>query len=138
MTPAIQQRVTFNASPHQLFRLYMDSKQHSAATHGKAVVSQKAGGMFSAFDGMIKGKTLAMVPNRMIVQSWRAKHWSKADLDSILVLTFSKTKRGAHVDLLHANVPKHDHQGVTLGWESYYWKPWRAYLEQQVGKAGGK
>jgi len=36
MTRTIQQRVTFNASPERLFKLYTDSKQHSAATQGKA------------------------------------------------------------------------------------------------------
>ncbi len=130
MTPAIQQRVRFNVSPTRLFNLYMDSRQHSAATRAKAMVSRKVGGKFSAFDGVISGKMLAVVSNRLIVQSWRAKHWKKTDLDSTLVLKFSKTKDGTRIDLVHVNVPEHDHQGVKNGWVKYYWKPWRAYLEQ--------
>ncbi len=135
MTPAIQQRVEFNVSPAKLFALYMDSKEHSAATRAKAVVSKKVGGKFSAFDGMISGRFLAIVPKRMIAQSWRAKHWRKTDLDSILVLTFSKTRRGARIDLVHANVPEHDHDGVSQGWEKYYWTPWRAYLARRSDRA---
>lgn len=138
MTPAIQQRVRFKISPGRLFRLYLDSEQHSAATRAKAVVSKKAGGSFSAFDGMITGTILALIPNRMIVQSWRAKHWKNTDLDSVLVLTFSEVKHGAQIDLVHANVPLHDHKGVSRGWERYYWKPWRAYLDQRTGKAGAR
>ena len=136
MTPAIQQRVEFKVAPSRLFNLYLDSRRHSAATGAKAVVSKKVGGKFSAFDGTITGKILAIVPNRMIVQSWRAKQWKKTDLDSILVLTFSKTKQGARIDLVHADVPEHDHDGVSQGWEKYYWTPWRAYLEQRAGRAG--
>ncbi len=136
MTPAIQQRVEFNVAPARLFNLYLDSRQHSAATHAKAVVHRKVGSKFSAFDGVITGTLLAMIPNRMIVQSWRARHWKKTDLDSILVLTFSKTKGGARIDLVHVNVPEHDHRGVTQGWKKYYWKPWRAYLAQRAGRAG--
>jgi activator of HSP90 ATPase len=128
MTPAIQQRVRFNASPALLFKLYMDSRQHSASTHAKALVSQKVGGRFSAFGGVITGKMLAIVPNRMIVQSWRAKHWKITDLDSILVLKFIKVKEGTQINLVHVNVPEHDHDGVKKGWVKYYWKPWRAYL----------
>ncbi len=128
MTPAIQQRVRFNASPARLFKLYMDSRQHSASTHAKALVSQKVGGRFSAFGGVITGKMLAVVPNRMIVQSWRAKHWKITDLDSILVLKFIKVKEGTQINLVHVNVPEHDHDGVKKGWVKYYWKPWRAYL----------
>lgn len=128
MRSAIQQRVRFNASPARLFKLYMDSRQHSASTHAKALVSQKVGGRFSAFGGVITGKMLAVVPNRMIVQSWRAKHWKITDLDSILVLKFIKVKEGTQINLVHVNVPEHDHDGVKKGWVKYYWKPWRAYL----------
>jgi len=138
MTSAIQQRVRFKASPAHLFNLYMDSGQHSTATHAKAVVSRKVGGKFSAFDGVITGKMLAIVPNRMIVQAWRAKHWRKADLDSILVLQFSKVESGTQIDLVHVNVPAHDHDGVKEGWVRYYWKPWRAYLAQGQGRSDGQ
>jgi len=135
MTPAIQLRVRFNVSPARLFRLYMDSGQHSAATGAEAVVSTKVGGKFSAFGGMITGRMLAIVPNRMIVQTWRAKHWKKTDLDSTLVLTFGKITDGTQIDLVHVNVPEHDHDGVTKGWEKYYWGPWRAFLEKGAGRA---
>lgn len=138
MTSAIQQRVRFNVSPARLFKLYMDSRQHSAATHAKAMVSRKVGGKFSAFDGVITGKMLAIVPDRMIVQVWRAKHWRKTDLDSVLVLKFSKIKDGTQIDLVHVNVPEHDHKGVKDGWVRYYWKPWRAYLSQGQSRSRGR
>ena len=138
MTPAIQQRVRFNVPPARLFNLYMDSRQHSAATRAKAVVSRRVGGKLSAFDGTLSGKFLAIVPNRMIVQSWRSKHWKETDLDSILVLTFSETRRGGQIDLVHANVPAHDHDGVTRGWEKYYWKQWRGYLKHGARTPGAQ
>ena len=131
MIKVIQQTVTFPASPEQLFEIYIDSKKHSAATGAKATVSRKAGGKFTAFDGMLSGKNLVVIPNRMIVQAWRGAHWKKTDLDSILILRFSKTKAGGRVDLVHVNVPDHDHAGVTKGWPKFYWKPWRAYLKQK-------
>ncbi len=85
MTRAIQQSVEFSVSPKELFELYMDSKKHSAATGGPAKISRKAGGKFTAFGGMLRGKNLVIIPRRMIVQSWRATHWTAADADSILV-----------------------------------------------------
>ena len=57
MTRAIQQSVEFSVSPKELFELYMDSKKHSAATGGPAKISRKAGGKFTAFGGMLRGKT---------------------------------------------------------------------------------
>ncbi len=132
MTKAIQQSAEFKASPETLYETYMDSRRHSAATGAPARISRRVGGAFSAFEGAIGGKNLLLVPNRMIVQSWRAGHWNATDLDSVLVLTFSTCATGGCVDLVHVNVPEHDHRGVTDGWRKYYWVPWRAYFSRQA------
>ena len=130
MTKPIVQSVTFKASPKRLFQIYATAKLHSAATGANARISAKAGAKFTAFDGMLVGKNLLVVPGRMIVQAWRAAHWKKSDLDSILTLTFSKAPGGSRIDLVHVGVPQHDHKGVTQGWPKYYWKPWRDYLKR--------
>jgi uncharacterized protein YndB with AHSA1/START domain len=131
MTPAIQQSVEFSASPARLFEMYMDSKKHSAATGAPARISRKVGGAFTAWGPALQGKNLLIVPNRMVVQSWRSTMFNRGDPDSILVMTFSKTATGARVDIVHAGVPEQDHAGVTLGWPKYYWEPWRAYLAKR-------
>lgn len=128
MTKAIQQSVRFNASPETLYEMYVDSRKHSDATGAPAKLNRQAGSAFTAFGGMLRGRNLLVVPGKMIVQSWRSKDWNAADADSILILTFSRAGSGGRVDLVHANVPEHDHRGVTEGWQKYYWKPWRAYL----------
>ena len=131
MTKPIVQTVTFKALPEELFELYTQSKKHSAATGMKASVSAKVGGKFTAFDGMLAGRNLVVIPGRMIVQAWRATHWKDSDLDSILVLNFSKSRGRARIDLVHVGVPAHDHKGVTDGWPAYYWKPWKKYLSKR-------
>jgi activator of HSP90 ATPase len=128
MNGAIEQSVRFNASPAELFEMYLDSKKHSAATGGAARMSRKPGGKFTAWDGQLGGRNLLIVKNRMIVQAWRSTHWKASNTDSILILRFSKAPGGAQVDLTHVNVPEHDHAGVTEGWPKYYWEPWKKYL----------
>jgi activator of HSP90 ATPase len=128
MTRAIQQSIVLKASPEELFDTFLDSRKHTAATGMPAKVSRRTGGAFSAFGGKILGRTLMTVPGKMIVQSWRASQWKDEDLDSILVLRFSKAPGGGRIDLVHAGVPEHDHKGVTEGWPTFYWKPWKAYL----------
>jgi activator of HSP90 ATPase len=136
MTPVIEQTVSFpNVTPAELYELFMDSAKHSAATGMPAKVSRKLGGKWSAFGGMILGKTLALVPNRMIVQAWRSSTWKKSDSDSVLVVRFEKTKNGAAAYLAHIGVPSYDHKGVTEGWKKYYWEPWKKYLEARRRKA---
>jgi activator of HSP90 ATPase len=92
-----------------------------------ARINRKVGGHFRAFDGMLEGKTLLIVPDRQIVQFWRATHWKKEDW-SILMLTFSRVAGGAQIDLVHVGVPAYDQKGVRKGWPKYYWKPWKKYL----------
>jgi len=129
MTPVIEQSVSFSATPKTLYEFFMDSAKHTAATGMPAKVSGKAGGKWSAFGGMICGKNLVLIPNRMIVQAWRSAEWKKADPDSILIVSFEKAAGGdTTVHLVHVGVPSHDHQGVTQGWVKYYWEPWKAYL----------
>jgi activator of HSP90 ATPase len=123
----------FSVPPKRLFEIYTDSKKHSAATGSKASVSRKVGGEFAAFDDMLSGRNL-VIPNRLIVQAWRAAHWKKTDLDSILILNFSKVAGGGRIDLVHVNVPDYDYEGVSLGWPKYYWKPWKRYLKQRMRK----
>jgi activator of HSP90 ATPase len=134
VTKPIVQSVTFKASPEELFAMFTDSQKHSAATGGKAKVSARAGAKWTAWDGMLLGKNLVVVPGQMIVQAWRAAHWPVSDLDSILILHFSEAPGGGRIDLVHAGVPQHDHRGVTKGWPQYYWAPWKAYLKAQSAK----
>jgi activator of HSP90 ATPase len=131
MTPVIQAGAIYhNASPAMLYEFFMDSAKHSAATGMPAKISVKVGGKWHAFGGMIHGKTLALVPNKMIVQTWRSSGWKKTDPDSILVAQFEKSASGgATVYMTHIGVPEHDHKGVTQGWIKYYWQPWRKYLK---------
>jgi activator of HSP90 ATPase len=128
MTPTIQQSVRLPASPKQLFDTYLDSKKHSGVTGGKARISRKAGAKFTAWNGVLSGKNLLVVPSRMIVQAWRSVHFKRSNPDSILILEFSKAPGGGRIDLVHVNVPPQDHKGVKGGWPKYYWKPWKKYL----------
>jgi activator of HSP90 ATPase len=129
MPKTIQQTVVLPASPDQLFDMYLDPKQHAVITGGAVMISRGPGAEFRAFDGVLSGCILVVVPKRMVVQTWRASHWRADDLDSILVLTFYDDLSGGRIDLIHVNVADHDYEKVKGGWEKFYWTPWRRYLE---------
>lgn len=131
MRSVIKQSVVLPASPDQLFDTYLDPKRHSAFTGGPVKIGKKAGSAFDAFDGMLAGTMLALVPKRLIVQSWRSSNFKKKDLDSTLILEFSPHPKGGRIDLVHLDVPPQDYDGVTKGWQQYYWTPWRSYLAKK-------
>jgi activator of HSP90 ATPase len=124
ITKAIQQSVQFNAPAEELFEMYLDSKKHSAAPGGRARISRKVGGAFTAWEGELKGKNPVILPRKMIVQSWRAIHWQASDLNSMM-LRFSYAAGGGQVDIVHPGVPEHDHKGMSEGRPKYYWEPWK-------------
>ena len=128
MANVIQQGVVLPASPDRLYQMYLDPVIHAAMTGGPAQVGEAAGSPFSAFGGQLRGQILQTVPGRLIVQSWRSDDWKVDALDSTLILRFSADPEGGRIELVHVNVPDHDYEGVTEGWDTYYWTPWRAHL----------
>ncbi|HYA21287.1 MAG TPA: SRPBCC domain-containing protein [Burkholderiales bacterium] len=126
----IRQSMHFDASPDSLFDAYLSSRKHAAIVGSKVSISKAVGRRFAAFNGMLSGKNLLIIPKTFVVQSWRSRRWKKTDADSVLILMFSKTRRGAQIELVHVNVPEHDFLGVARGWHRYYWKPWLKYLKR--------
>jgi uncharacterized protein YndB with AHSA1/START domain len=116
------------ASPARLFRMYLDPKRHAGFTGAPVKIAARVGAPFSAFHGALSGTILQLVPNRLIVQSWRSSEFAKRDLDSTLILTFWPDQGGGRIELTHVNVADTDFAGVSEGWSKYYWTPWRAYL----------
>ena len=132
MPRTIQQSVILPAPAESLYDMYLDPGAHGAFTGSPVIISPQAGSEFHGFGDMLLGRMLHTVPKRLIVQSWRAKHWKPEDLDSVLVLTFWSEGHSGRIELVHVNVADHDFQGVNEGWEKYYWNPWREYLQKRT------
>lgn len=131
----ITQKVVFkNATPEQLYDMYMDSKLHTLLTGDTAKISSKEGSSYTAYGNYISGKNYRLIPGRFIVQSWRASDWKKSDLDSIFILQFEKQGNDAVLNMVHANVPDDQADGIKSGWTDFYWTPWKAFLAEQKAK----
>jgi activator of HSP90 ATPase len=131
MAKIVSQSVLLPASAKELYSSYLSPSRHGAITGGPVVVSPRAGSTFRAFGGALRGRMLQTIPGRLIVQSWRSSAFKKSDPDSTLIIRFTQNGKRARVDLVHVNVPDHDYAGVSKGWKSYYWKPWRKYLSRR-------
>ena len=111
--------------------MYLDPKEHAAFTGAPVKISARVGARFAAFQGALSGTILQLVPNRLIVQSWRSTQFARADLDSTLVLSFWPLRGQTRIELTHVNIADSDFAGVSEGWSKYYWIPWRAYLQRK-------
>ena len=131
MSRTIQLAVSLPASPERLYDMYLDAAEHAAFTGSPVTISDQPGATFSAFNDVLRGTILQVVPKRLIVQAWRSSNWGPADLDSTLILTFLPEPDGGRIELTQVNVVETDFAGVSSGWEKFYWTPWRAHLSRE-------
>jgi len=129
MSQVIQQTVTFNVPPHEVYEALMDSKKHAAFTGGKASLSRAVGGRISAYDNYITGKNIELVSDKKIVQDWRAVDWPEGYYSRI-TFEFTAVPDGTRLDFTHADVPEGTEKEFTQGWIDNYWEPMKRYLKK--------
>ena len=129
MRSVIRQSVVLPATGKRLFEMFVSPELHGAFTGLPVTIGDEPGAAFSAFDGALSGTILETVKPTLLVQSWRSVSFKETDPDSTLILQFDNhDEQSGIVNLIHLDVPEHDFEGVTNGWEKYYWTPWREYL----------
>lgn len=129
MTKTITQKILFKgSSAKDVYGVFMNSKKHAAATGAPAEISKKVGEKWKAHKGYLRGTTLLVKANTMVVQSWRTVGWKS---DSILTLHFTDTTEGCALTMVHALVPEDAAAHVKTGWTKMYWTPFKAYLKSQ-------
>jgi activator of HSP90 ATPase len=113
-TKTIKQTVAIKAGAHDVYEALMDSKKHAGFTGGEAVVSRKVGGKFTAYDGYAEGVNLELVPDKKIVQSWRASDWPEGHY-SRATFAFQATAGGTKLTFTQTDVPEEFAADVSRG-----------------------
>jgi len=130
MVETIEQSVELPAPAATLYRTYVDPRLHAAVTGAPVSIAEEPGSEFRAFNGMLSGRVLLTVTDQMVVQTWRSNQWAPEDPDSVLILRFADAgPASGAISLVHVGVAASDLEGVREGWNSYYWTPWREYLQ---------
>jgi activator of HSP90 ATPase len=119
-TRIIRQKVGFNATPHDVYEALMDSEKHAGFTESEAKVSRAVGGKMMAYDGYIRGENLELVPDRRIVQSWRASDWPKGHY-SKAIFEFRRSGEGTELSFRQEGVPEEQYDELAKGWHDFYW-----------------
>ena len=124
MSQTINQTVIFNASPHEVYEALMDEKIHARFTTNAAHISRQVGGTFTAYDGYISGKNIELIPDRKIVQEWRAVDW-KPEQISLVTFEFNAVPEGTQLVFTHSGLPAGTEDDFAQGWIDNYWEPMR-------------
>jgi uncharacterized protein YndB with AHSA1/START domain len=128
--PAIHQEVTFAATPEKVYAAYTDEKQHAAFTGAPATIASTEGGAWSCHNGGITGRMLTLIPNKLIVQAWRASGWPEGAF-SLVRIALEADGNGTKVVLDHDALPTEAVAHIDGGWHKMYWEPMTAYFAKK-------
>ena len=128
-TKTIKQSVTFKVTPHEVYEALMDSDKHSLFTGSKAKISREIGGKFTAFDGYSEGTNLELIPDKKIVQTWRASDWPEGHYSRVS-FSLKELEGGTRLTFTQTGVPEEQFEDISQGWRDYYWKPMKEMLEK--------
>ncbi len=129
MCKTIKHTVKFRASPEQIYRLLVDSRQHTALTGEKATIGRKVGDPFLTRNGRVSGINVDLSPGERIVQAWRHEDFPTG-IFSMASFQLTAAKDGGTVMVLtHRGVPKHLLAAVEKDWRECYWARIKTLLQ---------
>lgn len=131
---SIHQEPSFTASRARVYGALLDARRFDRVVelsgarkelHLPARSSQinpHPGGAFALFGGYINGRQVALVPDSLIVQAWRAESWPKGAY-SIARFELLEHEAGCRILFDHAGFPRGEAESLRSGWHEHYWEP---------------
>lgn len=121
---------TIKATAKEIYSAWLSSEGHTNMTGGGAYASDEIGAEFTAWDGYITGKNLALEPYKRILQSWRTSEFEEDKMDSQIELFLDKKDGQTELTLIHTNVPESG-EHYKKGWDTHYFQPMKAYFSKR-------
>ena len=137
---SIHQEPLFKASRKRLYAALTDAElfdkvvQLSDAMQGAkssvpTTIGSAEGGAFALFGGYVTGRQVALLPDQLIVQAWRAASWGPG-LYSIARFQLEDAGGGTKIIFDHGGFPKGQAEHLAAGWQANYWTPLAKLLSQ--------
>ncbi len=117
------------ASSKEIYETWLSSEGHTNMTGGEAIVSDKIGASFTAWDGYISGENISLESNHRIKQTWRSSQFKESEEDSIIEIILKETNGQTELTLIHSNVPDSG-EHYKKGWDEHYFQPMKLYFSK--------
>lgn len=128
----IKQTALIDATPLEVYEAYVDPRKHAAFTGQSATGAPKVGGRFTAGDGYITGKYLALERGKRVLHEWTTTEWPEGYPVSILELNLKAKGKKTELTMVHSKVPEEQVDYYAEGWKEYYWKPLQKYFAKKT------
>jgi hypothetical protein len=119
-------------APTTLYLDWLQCDQHGAMIGSTAKVDPQVGGKFSALNGSVSGKLLALDLGRRIVMSWRSTAFPKDASDSRVELTLEAIGGSSRVTVLQTEIPEGLSAACKELWEERYFGPMRSFFSKYL------
>lgn len=123
------QEIDLAASPSRVYSVLLDQKLFTAFSGASAQIDAQPGGALSLFQGHppllgVTGRILELVPDKRIVQAWRAGEWAPGEY-SIVRFELAEKDQGTRIVFDQAGTVSVPGPGA---WNKMYWDPLQKYL----------
>jgi len=130
-------KTKIEATAELIYNAWLSSDGHTDMTGGTAIISDKIGDKFTAWDGYIEGENIELESYKRILQSWRTSQFEKHEEDSHLEILLNEIDGKTELILIHTNVPESGEHYIK-GWDNHYFRPMKDYfskLKTSINKA---
>jgi activator of HSP90 ATPase len=125
---ALHQEVIFTASPARIYAALLNSTAFARFTGMPAQIDPHVGGAISLFGGLVVGRNIELIPEKRIVQAWRAVEDFPSGVYSVVKMEFAPSDSGTILMLDHTGFPEGHYEHLYEGWPPRYWDPLKKYL----------
>jgi activator of HSP90 ATPase len=123
-------KAKIKATAEKIYSAWLNSEGHTKMTGGEALVSDKEGDIFSAWDGYIEGRNIKLEPFSIIIQTWRTSEFEDKDEDSQIELILRENQGVTEITLIHRNLTESGEQ-YRQGWIDNYFEPMKTYFSKK-------
>lgn len=122
---SLEKEYIIESSPENIFKALTDPLEIEQWSGAPAIMQAYKGGEFSLWGGSIIGVNEIMEKN-LIQQLWKESKWQEY---SNVTFEIKANSQNVSLTLKHTNIPDQSFKDIETGWDDYYLKPLKSYLE---------
>ena len=121
-------RIKIKAEPAVVYAAITNPDTIEVWSGYRTEMPKEAGGEFSMWDGDICGRIIEYEQDKRVVQEW---YFGEQNAPSIVTINIFPYRQAVQIELIHTNIPEDAFDNIVEGWEEYYLKTLKGFLEEE-------
>lgn len=130
--PDVCHRVLYHRPIHEVYAMWLDENQMAEMTGKPCTIEPKQSGEFSYYDGQFTGRSLYLMENLKLVQSWSHVDWPQNSYSTVKIALSKVSETKTELSLEQSDIPKGFLKKVDEAWHSQFWIPTNGVLLRDI------